>query len=72
MFENILLSILLLTLSGCYQVTDITDINKSIDFCKDKGGVKDIRVDMISQEYTACVNGDTIFLSEHKIGEDNV
>ena len=72
MFKKILLSILLLTLSGCYQVTDITDINKSIDFCKDKSGVKNIIVDMMAQEYTECINGDGIFLHDYNFGEDNV
>lgn len=56
------------TFTGCfYQVTDKTDILKAQDFCKDKIGVKDIRVDFTSGEIVECLNGKSKSLDFHKL-----
>ena len=43
-------------LQGCiWQTTSVVDIEKAIDYCKDKGGLHEIEVFFSSSEYATCV-----------------
>jgi len=45
-------------LTGCFwQTVDITDIMKAQQFCKDKGGIKEIDAVWTGQEHVYCVSG---------------
>lgn len=61
-------AVIIMILNGCYyQITDKTDILKSEQFCKDKGGVKNIQVDFLGGEKVACLDGDRTWLSKVKL-----
>ena len=49
--------LLALMLTGCYQVTNQTDILKAQHFCSDKGGVREISVHAVGVEHIYCING---------------
>ncbi len=59
-----------LMLQGCfYQMVDQTDILKAQEFCskQNRGGVKEIRTDVLGAEKLTCINGDSIFGSVVKL-----
>lgn len=68
-----ILSVLLMMLlmNGCmYQRTDITDIKKAIQFCKNKGGVKHIEVWFDTGERVVCSTGAEIALREVELSTE--
>lgn len=57
MKTKVLLALATLLLQGCfYQKTSMEDINKAQEYCKDGGGLYEIKVDFAGNEYAYCVD----------------
>ena len=52
-----LLILAALSVQGCvWQTTSMSDIEKAVDYCKDKGGLYQIDVIWSGKEYATCVD----------------
>ena len=75
MKKLIIVSLSLLTLSGCYyQKVDKTDILKAEQACSGKGGIVYIHAFSLGSEYVACLDGTYKNITKHIVrikGEQN-
>jgi len=57
MKTKILLALTTLSLQGCFwQNTSMGDIEAAQEYCKDKGGLYEIRVNFDGKEWAYCVD----------------
>ena len=64
----LLILFLMFSLQGCfYQKADITDIKKSLQFCKSRGGIREILIYFDRGEVVYCLNGDREMIDTIKL-----
>lgn len=54
MRHYVLITALLASLTGCYQVTSAGDIKAAEKFCEYRGGINHITVDFLGKEKVVC------------------
>lgn len=65
MKKLLLTVVLLITTVGCvHQNADITDVNKAIQFCESRGGIKQLRIFAMGTSMVSCANGEQSHLEE--------
>ena len=65
MKTKLLILLTALSLQGClWQTTSVVDIEKAIDYCKDKGGLYEIDVLCSGSELAICID------REYKVSKD--
>lgn len=70
---SLVISIALLgfLMTGCmHQTADETDILKALAFCKERGGIKHIKIEFSGNEKAICTNGDSTYLDGLTLSPD--
>ncbi len=66
-----LIALLGFVMTGClHQNADETDILKALAYCRERGGIKHIRIEFSGNEKAICTNGDGIYLDALILSQD--